>query len=69
MIDPMQNFIACADLATKLALEHWEEAHKAETQDRIDYWTNEARNAERRARFYLMRANEFNEERSQGEAA
>lgn len=58
-MNPKNNFIACAAMAMEghaISIGH---ATNARTQERREYWLSQAQDDERRARFYLRRAGEF----------
>jgi hypothetical protein len=60
-MNPRNNFIACAEMAMKGHAQSHAEAAKAKTKERRDYWLAQAADDENRARFYLKRAQEFDE--------
>lgn len=64
-----QQFLEAADMAMANHAFSVKQAMQATTQDRKDYWWNEARDDEARARIYLRRAKWITEEQKQEEAA
>lgn len=65
MIDPVNNFIACAEMAMKGHAQSNAMAAEAKTPERREYWLNQAKDDAARADFYLRRANEMIELRNQ----
>ena len=60
-MNPKANFIACAELAMKGHAQSNALAAQATTEEHRNYWLAQAKDDEERARFYLRRAQEFEE--------
>ena len=61
-MNPRETFIAAAGAALDGYNYSRAKAEEATKPDRKDYWENQAHDCENRARFYLARAREFEEE-------